>query len=261
MSSIFILGLEDSYMREKLFQIRPATGKSTVDFEELVRAASEIAVAKDNCLESANSSVCGVTESSGFSSKKKLCGNCNTKNHNEAGFSEEARKKHCKAYNFECGKCKKKHHFTDACKTGNWKQKKDDKKAKVNVVSTVDNVAPDTSAASVVSTPSAGAAGPVAALNSVQQVAQRVEYTVDTEWYLEDSNDNGSYWAVTSSIPIQIQRLWGQSKMEEASVESASVARQPLGHYIFDNESEIRRRRASPSHAAKKVRIELDRAS
>jgi len=32
MSSIFILGLEDSYTREKLFQIRPATGKSTVDF-------------------------------------------------------------------------------------------------------------------------------------------------------------------------------------------------------------------------------------
>ena len=50
MSSIFILGLEDSYTREKLYQIRPATGKSTVDFEELVRAAGEIAVAKDNCL-------------------------------------------------------------------------------------------------------------------------------------------------------------------------------------------------------------------
>ena len=60
---------------------------------------------KDNCLKSANSNSCGVSGSSGFSSKKKSCGNCNTKSHNEAGFSEEARKKHCKAYNFECGKC------------------------------------------------------------------------------------------------------------------------------------------------------------
>ena len=129
MSSIFILGLEDSYTKEKLFQIRPTAGNSTVDFDELVRAASEIAVAKENCLESANTSVCGVSGSSGEKSKKKLCGNCNTKNHNEAGFSEEARKKYCKAYGVECGKCRKKHHFGDACKTGNWKQKKDDKKS------------------------------------------------------------------------------------------------------------------------------------
>ena len=60
MSSIFILGLEDSYTKEKLFQIRPTAGNSTVDFDELVRAASEIAVTKENCLESANTSVCGV---------------------------------------------------------------------------------------------------------------------------------------------------------------------------------------------------------
>ena len=64
---------------------------------------------------------------------------------------------------------------------------------------------------------------------------------------------------MSSSIPIQIQRLWG--KMEEAKVESASTARQPLGHYVFDNESESWRRNAPPGHAAKKVRIELDRAS
>ena len=83
----------------------------------------------------------------------------------------------------------------------------------MNVVSTVDNAAPDTSAASVVSAPSAGAAGPVAALNSVQQVAQRAEYTFDPERYSEAYNDNGSYWAVNSSIPIQIQRLWSPSKM------------------------------------------------
>ena len=65
----------------------------------------------------------------------------------------------------------------------------------------------DTSAASGVSAPSAGPAGPVAALNSVQQVAQRAEYTFDPERYSEASNDNGSYSAVTLIIPIQIQRL------------------------------------------------------
>ena len=63
---------------------------------------------------------------------------------------------------------------------------------------------------------------------------------------------------MTSSIPIQTQRLWDRSNMEELSVNSASVARQPLGHYIFDNECELWRRRAPPSFAAKKVGIELD---
>ena len=51
-------------------------------------------------------------------------------------------------------------------------------------MSTVDIAAPDTSAASVVSAPSAGAAGPVAALNSVQQV-QRAGYSFDPERYSE----------------------------------------------------------------------------
>ena len=121
----------------------------------------------------------------------------------------------------------------------------------------MDSAAPDTSAAAVVSPASAGAAGPVAALNSVQQVQR--EYSFNPERYSDAYNDSGSYWAVSASIPIQIQRLWG--KMEEAKVESASTARQPLGHYIFDNESESWRRNATPGHAAKKVWIELDRAS
>ena len=115
-SSIFILGLEDSYTREKLFQMRPQAGKSTVEYDDLVKAASEIATAKENCAEAVNTSVCGMSGGEKF--KKKQCGNCNTKNHNEAGFSEEARKKHCKAYGVECGKCKKKHKFTEAGKTG-----------------------------------------------------------------------------------------------------------------------------------------------
>ena len=146
-----------------------------------------------------------------------------------------------------------KSHFTDACKKGNWKQKKDDKKAKVNVVNTVDTVAPDTSAVSAVSTPTVGPAAPVAALNSVQQVALRSAYTFDPERYSEASNSNVDFWKVSSSIPIQTQRLWSQDRMEVASVEGTSVARQPIGHYIFDNESEIWRRRAPPAHAVKKV--------
>ena len=48
MSTIFVLGLEDNYTRERLYQIKPETGKSTVKFESLVDAASEIAVAKEN---------------------------------------------------------------------------------------------------------------------------------------------------------------------------------------------------------------------
>ena len=99
----------------------------------------------------------------------------------------------------------------------------------MNVVSTVDSAAPDTSAAAVVSPASAGAARPVAELNSVQQVQR--EYYFNPESYSDAYNDSGSYWAVSLSL-----RLWG--KMEEAKVESATMARQPLGHYIFNNESE-----------------------
>ena len=36
--------------KKKLFQLRPTAGNSTVDFDELFRAASEIAVAKENCV-------------------------------------------------------------------------------------------------------------------------------------------------------------------------------------------------------------------
>ena len=85
----------------------------------------------------------------------------------------------------------------------------------------------------------------------MQQVQR--EYSFNPERYSTDNTDSGNFWSVNSSIPIQVQRLWG--KME------ASTASQPLGHYIFDNVSETWRRNAPPGHAAKKVRIELDRAS
>mgnify|MGYP000988614497 FL=1 len=42
MSSVFILGLADSYTREKLFQQQPEVGKTTVQFDVLIAAASAI---------------------------------------------------------------------------------------------------------------------------------------------------------------------------------------------------------------------------
>ena len=99
MSSIFILGLEDSYTREKLFQIRPTEGNSTVEFDVLVKAASEIQQAKDNCLEAGNTSVCGVSGSGSSDAKpKKPCMFCNTMSHKLTG---EDRKKYCKAFNVD----------------------------------------------------------------------------------------------------------------------------------------------------------------
>jgi hypothetical protein len=47
MSSVFILGLSDSYTREKLFQLQPVEGKTTVKFDVLITAASAIQQAKD----------------------------------------------------------------------------------------------------------------------------------------------------------------------------------------------------------------------
>ena len=81
MSSIFILGLEDVYMRKQLFHLRPKAGKTTVDFDKLVRAASEIATPKDNCAEALNTSVCGV---SGNKNDAKLFSNCNTTDHSSS---------------------------------------------------------------------------------------------------------------------------------------------------------------------------------
>ena len=58
----------------------------------------------------------------------------------------------------------------------------------MNVVNTLEPVAPDTSAAAVVPPASAGAAGPVAALNSVQQVQR--EYSFNPERYSDAYTDS-----------------------------------------------------------------------
>ena len=239
MSSIFILGLEDSYTKEKLFQIRPTGDNSTVAFDVLVKAASEIQQAKDNCQESGSSSVNQV--SGGEKSKKeKECFNCCTTSHNEQGFSREVRKKLCKAFDATRGKCKKVGHFPKGCRV------KSQKTAKVKVVSAEPPAAAVDSP--VVATAQAAAQDTqAAALNSVQA------YTFDSARYRDDFGASGSYWSVSASIPIQTQRLW--CKME------ASTACQPLGHYVYDNMRGSWKRAPPPGHAAKKVQIELDRKS
>ena len=67
---------------------------TTVSFAKLVCAASEIATAKDNDAEASNTTVCGV---SGEKSNAAVCGYYNTVARNNSGFTEEGRKKHCKA--------------------------------------------------------------------------------------------------------------------------------------------------------------------
>jgi hypothetical protein len=57
MSSVFILGLSDSYTCEKLFQLQPVEGKTTVQFDMLIAAASAIQQAKDNCQDAGSASM------------------------------------------------------------------------------------------------------------------------------------------------------------------------------------------------------------
>ena len=142
-------------------------------------------------------------------------------------------------------------HFTEFCFKGLRIKNCDAKKAKVNVMSTETAVS-NTPAPSVVETPASVAAAPVAALNSVQQVQK--EYSFNPDQYQDYDAVNSGWWSVGATIPIQVQRLWG-AKME------ASSASKPLGHFIFDNVCENWRRAAPQGHAAKKVRVELDKGS
>ena len=76
MSTIFVLGLEDTYTKEQLYQLKPVAGKTYVSFERLLDAASEIAVANDNMAEASSSaSTCAM--SGGDKSKANAtCGFC-----------------------------------------------------------------------------------------------------------------------------------------------------------------------------------------
>ena len=168
MSSIFIIGLCDPYTKEKLFQLQPKKGKTTVEFDELVRAASEIQQAKDNCLEVGSSSVCGVSGGRPGGGKPKqlaACHRCNTMSHSDKGFTPEVREKFCKAFKAKCKKCDKTGHFTDLCFKGFKGGPKDAKKAKVSVL-TAEEAEADKAAPAAAETP-AGSTAPAATLNSV----------------------------------------------------------------------------------------------
>ena len=79
-----MLGLEDTYTCEQLFQFKPEEEKTTISFKKLVGAASEIPTAKANVAEVLNTSVCAM------STEKPV-------SHNASGFTWEVRNKHCKA--------------------------------------------------------------------------------------------------------------------------------------------------------------------
>ena len=168
--------------------------------------------AKDNCAEAANTSVCCV---SGDKNNAKLCSNCNTTDHSSSAFSEEVRKKLCKAWGKEYQKCKKLHHFAAACKTGKWKEKQEEKKkAAVKVVTTVETAPPAAAAAPAV--PAVVIAAPAAGLNSVQ-VAPQPAYTFNPERLSEVTDGVSDFWKLSTMIPVQTQRLWQGAKMEQAS--------------------------------------------
>ena len=118
----------------------PKENKTTMEFNTLVRVASEISQAKENCLESGSSSMMGV--SGGDCKKPKggwsVCHSCNTKDHSAKGFSKEVRKENCKAFKSKCIKCNLVGHFTDCCMQG---KTFPGKKAKVSAVSVEETTA------------------------------------------------------------------------------------------------------------------------
>ena len=67
---------------------------TTVSFEKLVCAASEICTAKDNVAKGENTTLCGI---SGDKNNAVICGFCNTVAKNSSGFTEEVRKNTVKA--------------------------------------------------------------------------------------------------------------------------------------------------------------------
>ena len=102
MSSVFILGLADSYTREKLFQLQPAEGKTTVQFDVLISAASAIQKAKDNCQDAGSASMSKLSGQESGGKKVNKCWHCNLTTHSDKGFGKEIREKFCKAAKHKC---------------------------------------------------------------------------------------------------------------------------------------------------------------
>ena len=133
------------------------------------------------------------------------------------------------------------------------------KKAKHNALSAED---PTKESAGTAGTPApveekaAEPAAQSAALNSVEQV-QPAQYRFDPERYQDYRMESSGWWSIEALTPraIQTKRVWG------AKVEAVSSARPALGYYLFDNHTKVWRSAPPPSHASKRVQIELDRSS
>ena len=83
-----------------------------MNFGNLVDAASEIAVAKDNAAESVGA--LSMNQISGGDKSKSRCGYCKTDSHNSSGILTEARKKLCKAWDKKCDTCGLENHISAA---------------------------------------------------------------------------------------------------------------------------------------------------
>ena len=68
---------------------------------------------------------------------------------------------------------------------------------------------------------------------------------------------------IQTVTPVQTKRLWQKAEAGLAGHNSMSVdpARRLIGHFFFDSEAAVWWRKAPAAHAAKKVRVELDRQS
>jgi hypothetical protein len=167
--------------------------------------------------------------------------------HSDKGFSLEVREKFCKAFKAKCKKCDKIGHLTDLCFKGK-SFPKEGTKAKVSVLTAeeteAESAAPPAAETSTVSNV------PAAALNSVEQVQP---YQFNPERYQDYRRENSGWWLLEAVKLIHTQRLW--AKMEARSAAPA------LGHYIFNNVSKVWRSAPPPSHAAKRVCVEINRGS
>ena len=90
MSSVFILGLADSYTREKLFQLQPAEGKTTVQFDVLIAAASAIQQAKDNCQDAGSASMSKLSGQESGGKKVNKFWHCNLTTHSDKVFHKKS---------------------------------------------------------------------------------------------------------------------------------------------------------------------------
>jgi len=96
----------------------------------------------------------------------------------------------------------------------------------------------------------APAAGPAASLSSVAQVS---DYHFDPNRFAGDNLEYGSYWTFEAIKPISSRRIW-------AAMEAQTTSK-ALGHYLFDKINNVWKSASPPGHAAKHVKIKVDRMS